>query len=624
MQRRLARKKHKLNRFGAVLDLIMASGDLSGRQLLGEIGVEPTEHLISSLGLWQTGKRRPRVGKYLRVLDKIEERFCIPKGRLADLVGGCSSTYGQIARHLPPSQQQILRWHTPDDFDLRPETERREIVSWIRANVFPATTDYGKRIAERAGVRYGIVFPTLPRSLGGRRWLGKTVRRKDVVERFKRNGTIPAPPHLVEEMLNLADFATGTLPPKGYRRHRRWAKSTAKTRILQCGAILGALASAPDGETQGLGVPTEHLTIALFLFPQMWDWWLEWSEKRRGFLVSRELSALHELKSLTRRPQGWLRQNPHLAAALRPIKGLVSEEEIERAKRDWVGTCDTALEYACARIPEVRTVIRISRDPVVPVETVLSAGNPLRVYKKIGDEILKQMPGEKEAPFARAAAVRGYLVFRLAMHLGVRQRNLRELLLCLPGNKPRSVSKLEELKRGELRWNEANRTWDVYIPALGIKNGSGGFFNGRPYHTTLPDIDGLYHWINLYVERYRGLLLRGYRDTGTFFVRNLRGRQCSAEFDVTSFYALWKRLILKYGIFNPYTGRGAIKGLLPHGPHTARDVLATHLIKKTGSYELAAAAIQDSLEMVMHRYAHILPNEKIARAAKELNKEWRK
>lgn len=44
-----------------------------------------------------------------------------------------------------------------------------------------------------------------------------------------------------------------------------------------------------------------------------------------------------------------------------------------------------------------------------------------------------------------------------------------------------------------------------------------------------------------------------------------------------------RRLAIQhYGIYNPYTGRGAIKGLLPHGPHNARDVLATHVLKQTG------------------------------------------
>lgn len=56
--------------------------------------------------------------------------------------------------------------------------------------------------------------------------------------------------------------------------------------------------------------------------------------------------------------------------------------------------------------------------------------------------------------------------------------------------------------------------------------------------------------------------------------------------------------IQRHGVFNPYTGRGAIKGLLPHGPHNVRDVLATHILKQTGSYEQASYAIQDTPDTV--------------------------
>lgn len=38
--------------------------------------------------------------------------------------------------------------------------------------------------------------------------------------------------------------------------------------------------------------------------------------------------------------------------------------------------------------------------------------------------------------------------------------------------------------------------------------------------------------------------------------------------------------------------RGTIRGLLPHGPHNVRDVLATHILKQTGSYEQASYAIR--------------------------------
>ena len=44
--------------------------------------------------------------------------------------------------------------------------------------------------------------------------------------------------------------------------------------------------------------------------------------------------------------------------------------------------------------------------------------------------------------------------------------------------------------------------------------------------------------------------------------------------------------------------RGAIEGLLPHRPHDVRDVLATHILTRTGSYEQASYAIQGTPDMV--------------------------
>ncbi|RWX20570.1 hypothetical protein EHH54_41070, partial [Rhizobium leguminosarum] len=92
--------------------------------------------------------------------------------------------------------------------------------------------------------------------------------------------------------------------------------------------------------------------------------------------------------------------------------------------------------------------------------------------------------------------------------------------------------------------------------------------------------------------------------------------------DTTSFYEAWRHAIQRYGIYNPYTGRGAIKGLLPHGPHNVRDVLATHILKQTGSYEQASYAIQDTAEMVAKHYGRFLPQDKAALAARILNQVW--
>ena len=61
-------------------------------------------------------------------------------------------------------------------------------------------------------------------------------------------------------------------------------------------------------------------------------------------------------------------------------------------------------------------------------------------------------------------------------------------------------------------------------------------------------------------------------------------------------------VIQRHGIYNPYTGQNAIKGLLPHGPHNSGDILATHILKQAGSSEQSSYAIQDTPPVVQRRY----------------------
>ncbi|MDR6665389.1 hypothetical protein [Rhizobium sp. 1399] len=52
------------------------------------------------------------------------------------------------------------------------------------------------------------------------------------------------------------------------------------------------------------------------------------------------------------------------------------------------------------------------------------------------------------------------------------------------------------------------------------------------------------------------------------------------------------------------------------------DVLPTHILKQTGSYEQASYAIQDTPDVVQQRYGRFLPQDKAALAAKILNQVW--
>lgn len=326
--------------------------------------------------------------------------------------------------------------------------------------------------------------------------------------------------------------------------------------------------------------------------------------------------------SLLRAETGWLRQSPELARKLSPVDPLVSEREIASARADWPRQCDEFCAYALQRAKEIKRVARIHRDPFEPILAILEADSPLGEYRKITEEILRRIPDPKRYPRAAAEAARAFLMLRLGLHLGVRQRNLRELLLCARGSPPRTDRELERLKRGEIRWIDRTGEWEVLIPSVAFKNGRSSFFADKPFRLALPNLGRLYEQLDNYVRVHRGELLKGASDPGTLFVKTVKRSSRDASYDKNTFYVAWRLAIERYGIWNPYTRRGAVPRLLPHGPHCVRDVLATHILKRTGSYEQASYAIQDTPEMVAKHYGRFLPQDKSALAAEVLNRSW--
>jgi hypothetical protein len=139
----------------------------------------------------------------------------------------------------------------------------------------------------------------------------------------------------------------------------------------------------------------------------------------------------------------------------------------------------------------------------------------------------------------------------------------------------------------------------VLIPSAAFKNSGSSFFGQKPFRLILPDLLDLYKYLDAYINRHRGVLLGSAKDPGTLFVKTVKTTSLDAAYDSTKFYEAWRTAIQRYGIYNPYTGGGAPpKAMLPHGPHNLRDVLATHTLKQTGSYEQGSYPIQDTLVQV--------------------------
>ncbi len=59
---------------------------------------------------------------------------------------------------------------------------------------------------------------------------------------------------------------------------------------------------------------------------------------------------------------------------------------------------------------------------------------------------------------------------------------------------------------------------------------------------------------------------------------------------------------------------GVPQKLLPFGPHSIRHVVATDIVKQTGSFEMAANVLLDSVDMVVRHYARFAPRDRYSHA----------
>jgi hypothetical protein len=267
-------------------------------------------------------------------------------------------------------------------------------------------------------------------------------------------------------MAALVRFKSAILTDIGFQRSGVWGEATAEQRGEHLALMLGAMAAPADSVVKGLGVPAGTLGMGLMVFPQVWDWYVQWRERRRGFYTVWEVEMLLLAAALTRPRTGWIRQSPELARGLPVIPGLVTEAMIEAASRDWAGACDVVHRHVSARAREVQRVARIHRDPFEPILPVLEAASPVAEYSRIADEVLARMPDDRRHPRAAAEAARAFLMLRFGLHLGLRQKNLRQLLLCDRQRIPRTERELEALKRGELRGRPGRRGGRSSSPAL--------------------------------------------------------------------------------------------------------------------------------------------------------------
>lgn len=600
--------------FAEAIDLHMRRHNDTGYGLRRAVCGRDDKVESTTFTAWRRGDKAPRSATSFRILAALERRWRLPPGYFrAKLQHPGRMISNEALIPLPEPERRRMAWHLPDDFAQLPQAKRDEIVAWVKSVIITGATDYRRFQAAAMKQRFAMQFSATGtiRPNAAKSWPDDG-----------RTRPVAAPPALEAEAKDLLEFKCATLTSRGRQRAGVWGPDTADQKMEHLGLMLGALVASPEGDVGGFGVALADVTFGLLAFPAVWDWYLGWRQKRRGFFTQWESEMLILGASLCRRETGWLRQTPVLAERLTSIEGLITAADVAAAKADWHAVCDEQHRHALIRAKEIARVSRVHRDPFEPILPILEADSPVGEYRKITEEVLRYRPSRRRHPISAAESTRAFLMLRFGLHLGLRQKNLRQLLFKPRGWPATPERQLEALKRGELRWSARDNGWEVLVPAAAFKNAGSSYFRKNPFRLVLPDLGGLYEEIAQYIATDRAVLLRGATDPGVFFVKTMKSRSREAAYDQNTFYEAWRVTIQRYGIYNPYTGRGAIEGLLPHGPHNVRDVLATHVLKQTGSYEQASYAIQDTPDTIAQHYGRFLPQDKAAMAAGVLNKVW--
>lgn len=570
--------------FGERLERLRVKAGLSKYDLAKSItsnGKKPNTKIIVD---WISGSDIPSQKSYDR-LEIIASILGVEKTYLIEKIPLNRSRKPSKNTGLPGPVQRRISQHLPDDFENLSEVKKEEILQWVSDNILTTPKEIledGDVKPETAGI--DIVFYAFSRNSDSRSPLCSDI--------------------FLSELDEVQKFKTAKLPPRGMNRNTSWNPVTAKRSDYYMRSFVGAIHS--------IGFPAERSTICLCLFPSIVDMFIDWKVSRRGGYTKSVTDPLEIFESLLHPETGYIYQSPRFRDNIEPVPGFITPHDASIIKSNmdgaWETSCKLAREHLTSRIKEIKKISEKGRDPFEAILPALSSDNPVQLYSQIIEEIRKRTPGPRYIK-PRAEAFRSLMMIRIGLLTGLRSKNLRELLFA-QGKQQRSWKELKRLKRGELSLD--GDTFNVRIPREAFKNSTSRAVEDENT-IVISDHDQMYREVEEYLAQ-RETLLAGRDDPSTFFVKTVSARSSSAEYTQTGYYEAFRSTITTYGIYNPYTGLGAIEGLRPHGPHSIRHILATTMVKLTGGFSEAAALLMDTEEMVRDNYARFLPGERHARA----------
>jgi len=389
----------------------------------------------------------------------------------------------------------------------------------------------------------------------------------------------------------LIHFKTAYPAPIGKKRGTAWRDGTISARTTAFEIFFGALRQvAPD-------MPDDMMSFLNAADEVQVRKVIEYIVARRGMPTTTIIAVLNALIALFNPDDGFVVQHREVFSDRFP--GMPKEDDLTRF-------CQQTVESLYAEHGAWMDKITVGRSSFRAVDVILRDDHPLDAYHMIVEHIDARTPPRAVQELEWARCQRRSMLIHLLEVLPLRRKDMAALVLLNHQAPPPSFAALARRKHGVIYFRGGK--WRFRQPKSVFKN------HGSP---ATSDIDvALVNWRDLYdrIDRYleaRKVLLGDGPDHGQFIVKDNSQSNSMTEkaMDADELSNLFLDAIRKFGIYNPYTGSGAIAGLGIHRIQSVRHVVATHLAKVV-EFDAAAARLFDTVRQIIWTYADYTAEEK--------------
>ena len=347
--------------------------------------------------------------------------------------------------------------------------------------------------------------------------------------------------------------------------------SAAAIVLEQLRAYFGALPRLGDGAYKDA-----PMTLAWLADSAALNAYLQWiTDRSDGKVHQRQKVFCQNVAALVRPIYGYLWQRPELGEHLPPQHRPESVEA-------WQAMCSEALKVADTWKGLVNGT---SRDTSEPISFLLEQPNLMAPMLQCIDDVEQAAAEAPPSSLSEALLHRDALLLAMFLANPLRLRTMMSLTWAPDGS-------------GTLR-GSAKTGWRIHLKPHHQKNGARN--GGRDYDVRLAD--WLIPMLNAYLEEYRTTIL-GDSDNPYLFV----SRRSTEMW--TSMPDHFRKLTRKF-----------LQGSPGFGPHSVRDLVATHWLREfPNDFLTVAELLNDRLETVMTHYAHLKKDTSFLRYEQHLER----